>query len=293
MKKRKQDFHKHKIHPGDAAEQSVNLDALRERTMVSLIHLGQQRFNQASGGYSFENWMKSFSLLLDGFENSVGPKNLPRDYFEKRFEVTSALANSRGSRSSELDKEIERDRAEYESLSAQINEVENRSRIRRDFEERKTKITSYEEEKVKLGRESERVTLELMQKRKKVNDSSKVLNRIFGATARPEDRAAVERLEAQSRDLELRMDILTKKLEEHEVRIRAIGPVDVNGDEGHRSEGISELRVKLESISAALEELERQKLEGAEFLEERIRATEEMRHIISNLEIASTFGKNE
>lgn len=85
-----QPFHPRKIR----IQQPPKLDhgELKNRTIIALNRLGQQRFSDEPGGYSLDNWARGMNILLDDFEEKMGEGRLPSDYFEKRRELDGLLA---------------------------------------------------------------------------------------------------------------------------------------------------------------------------------------------------------
>ena len=115
-KKRKQAFHKHKIKLTE--ENHADFSTLKERVTLALEKLGNQKFSPEPGGYTFSNWMTSFNMLLDDFEEKVGPENLPKEYHESRQTLTAELMKPVDTR--EIDAEIEKAESEIKSTELDI-----------------------------------------------------------------------------------------------------------------------------------------------------------------------------
>ena len=132
-KKRKQEFHKHKIKLTE--ENHTNFSTLRERTTLALDKLGNQKFSPEPGGYMFSNWMTSFNMLLDDFEEKAGPENLPKEYYDSRQTLTAELM--RPVDTHEIDAEIGKAQSEIESTEFELAKLTSELGMIRESE-RKT-----------------------------------------------------------------------------------------------------------------------------------------------------------
>lgn len=280
VKRKKQEFHKHKLKPLEE-EESNDLSTIKERTMASLIHLGQQRFSQEPGGYSFENWMKSFNLLLDDFEDQIGTQNLPKIYFDKRFELASSLVKSKSTPSvGEI--ELSKLREEQQQLLKEIANARDRQKIEHELLERKEKFRLLENEKAQTIELLEKAKLDVAQKKKQIEDSTKFLRRFLG-TSKSNDQTPLQTLEARMEEIELRLELIEKKILEQRKKI------EVYDKESEASSAVdaplSDLQDRLESVSSSLEELELKQAEKSQLLEERQETTAKMKEVIAGLEL--------
>lgn len=281
VKKKKQDFHRHKVRP--AEEGNKDLSALRERTMVSLLHLGEQRFSSESAGYSFENWMKSFNLLLDDFEDQVGTQNLPKSYFDKRFELTSSLVRAKNA-PSELDLDISKLREEQSRITREIGMAYDRQKIEREMSDRKEKIALLEKEKSQAIELLEDAKLNVAQKKKQIADSKKPLRRFFGTSSQG-DKTPLQTLEARVVDMERKVELVEKKISEQKKKIEPYEKDMENSSSASKEVPLVDLQNQLSSIRSKLEELELGQSEKSQLLEDRLEITSKMRDEISRLEL--------
>ncbi len=282
VKKKKQDFHRHKLRP--AEENNKDLSALRERTVVSLLHLGEQRFSSEPGGYSFENWMKSFNLLLDDFEDQVGTQNLPKSYFDRRFELTSALVKSKNA-PSELELDVSKLREEHNRITREIAMVYDRQKIEHEISDRKEKIGLLENEKAQAIELLEDAKSNVAQKKKQIADSKKLLRRFFGTSSQG-DKTPLQTLEARVVDMERKVELVEKKIMEQKKKIE---PYEKDMENSFSSDSkevpLVDLQNQLNSIRSKLEELELGQTEKSQLLEERLEITSKMKEEISRLDL--------
>lgn len=273
VKKKKQDFHRHKIKPEELG--SLDQKTLKEKTMLALSRLGDQRFSQQPGGYTFENWMKSFNLLLDDFEENARAQQLPKEYFAKRLELSSALIHS--NQSFELDLEINKLKEEEDKLLMITTSLHLQSKIDRENEERNERIRSLEEEKSVLLRSLEKASYNLDARKKQIQDSQKLLKRLF--SSKTSEDTPIETLEARVVDARSKLEAIEKKINDQRKKIESAPKV--------RSEGLTVLEAdeKLESVQIRLSELEEKRLEASELLEKRKEVTSQMSEIISKIEL--------
>jgi hypothetical protein len=279
VKRKKQDFHRHKIKAGDITA-PVDFASLKERTMVSLTHLGEQLFSDEPGGYTFENWMNSFNLLLDEFEEQAGTQNLPKDYFDKRFELTSSLAQSTKS-SSDLDLQILKLREEELVLRNAISALRIKTKLDRESQERRERLKVLEAEKNRDYEHLEKGKRDLEEKKRQIQDSSKLLKRLFGSP-KTLDKTSLETLEARVADISSKIEGIERKILDQKKRIEFADRIQILdqtlGDPG-------ELQSRFDMIHLRLEELEANRFEELQLLDERKQATGTLREIISKIDI--------
>jgi DNA repair exonuclease SbcCD ATPase subunit len=278
VKKKKQDFHKHKIRPAETPN-NHDLNLLKDRTMISLVHLGEQRFSEEPGAYSLDNWMKTFNLLLDDFEDQAGPENLSEDYYTKRLEVSSLLAKSMQP-SPELDSEISKLREEELGLRNSIVATKEKSKAAKESEERKDRIKSLEAEKDRNLELFEKAKNSVAHKKKEIQDSLKWSRRIFGGS-KPMNGISLQTLQERVSELQTRIEGIEKKISEQRKKLEFIESTNSSDLEG----ASEELQVKLDELNLKLEELDSKKLEESQLLEQRKQATNAMREQISKLSV--------
>jgi uncharacterized protein YeeX (DUF496 family) len=250
--------------------------------MTSLLHLGEQRFSPEPGGYSFENWMNSFNLLLDDFEDHVGTRILPKSYFDKRFELTSSLMSAKNA-PSDLDKEMSKLQEEHGRITREIGMAHDRQKTDREISDRKEKVILLEDEKIQAIELLENAKFNVAKKKKQMVDSKKLLRRFFGTSARS-DQTPLESLEARVAELEHKVELIEKKILEQKKRIELYENSLKNEPESKVS--ISDLQSQLILTRSKLEELELKQEERSQLLEERREITSKMKDLISGLELS-------
>ncbi|MHB1907315.1 MAG: coiled-coil domain-containing protein [Nitrososphaerales archaeon] len=277
IKRKKQDFHRHKIKPQETA--SFDLESQKQRTILSLGHLGEQRFSQEPGGYSFEHWMKSFNLLLDDFENSIGEDKLPKEYFAKRLELTSSLLAS--NETAELDLEVSKLEIEERELRTNIALLQAKNKKNKEIEERNQKLTLLEEEKKNALSQLDKANANLLARRKRIQDSSKLFRRIFGSVSSQLNEPNLESLEARVKSAQVKVEAIESKILEQRKKIDQStlksSPENV-GD-------LDEAKAKLDLLLSNLQDLNQKRSEAKELVEKRKEITRQMADAISKLEL--------
>ncbi|MDG6906568.1 MAG: hypothetical protein JRN20_12370 [Nitrososphaerota archaeon] len=158
--KKRQEFHKHKLKFTE--EQHLDFEQLKSRVIVALDKLGHQVFSVELGGYTFHNWMTSFNLLLDDFEEKAGPKNLPKVYFDARGILTEDLVKPADT--ADLDWEIQNLETEIESVTSHMSEY-----MQEDSGNR--------ENRLKISSTAERLRTEEVELKKKIAQAVDDLNK--------------------------------------------------------------------------------------------------------------------
>lgn len=194
LRKKKQEFHTHKTRLSE--DEKADLAELKSRTIVALNRLGHQTFSPESGGYGLENWMKSFNMLLDDFQEKMGSEMLPDAFHTRREEVTKSLL--RPIDSSAIDNQIEKIRRDEVELRRMIEEERERVAARQN---------AIESEKLICLRrlEVERRTLEELSS---ARQSRGFFSRLVG---RPD--TSSEPVEARKRELEAKIQSLDQDLQ--------------------------------------------------------------------------------
>ena len=272
-KKKKQEFHKHKVKFSD--EEKLDFASLKERAIVSLDHLGKQHFSEE--GYGFENWMTSFNMLLDDFEERAGAENLPKEYVEKRQKLSAGLV--RASDSSSLDIEIAKLQAEQRDMMDKLQKMSAQSTHDKESQDRAAKIDTLNEERSKyealLREEKER----LEERKLEIEDSKKFFKRIFRSSSGP----SLESIEARISDLRGKLEALDRKLSEHKLKrevsgYRVLTPAEIRV-------AFPDEQAELDAIDSKLEKLQEKKLAASELSEERENATKTIAEILSKIEL--------
>ncbi len=277
-RRRKQEFHKHKIKLAD--EEKLDFGALKERIILSLTHLGKQQFSQDPGGYGLQNWIKNFNLLLDDFEERSGARNLPNEYFEKRRELSSTFVKP--SIGSELDSLISKLQKDEKELVENLQRSGARLAHDRESTERVAKIDALNMERAdiieQLGKERRR----LADRKKEIEDSRKFLKRFF-SRARANG-MSLSSIEAKISELETKVDNLDRRIAELRARHKSGGYRVLT--EKELEQELPKQYSALEETRSKLSELQTKKLSESDSSEIRENATKSISEIISKIELA-------
>ncbi|MGI0078897.1 MAG: hypothetical protein ACRECH_04675 [Nitrososphaerales archaeon] len=281
-KRKKQEFHKHKVKFTE--EEKLDFTALRDKTVVSLVHLGKQQFSQEAGGYGFENWMKSFNLLIDNFEEEAGSPNLPKDYFEKRQEFTSTLLKPLGP---ELDSEISKLQEKEREILEKLQRMGARLTHDQDSEKRTSKIDALNVERATYIDHLEDERRRLAQRRKEIEDSKGFLKRVFygskekGPTISSIE-ATIDELESKVKGLDGRISQLRRRHDQSSYGVFT---------EKELKQEFPRQYSDIEEVRSQLEEFQSKKLNETGNSQLREQVTEAMSKIISKIELPSEESK--
>jgi len=266
LRKKKQEFHRHKIH-GSEAEKSDDLGELKSRTIAALNRLGHQTFSLEAGGYGLESWMKSFDVLLDDFEEKVGSET-PLDAFHaKRAEVTGRLLAPIDF--SSIDNQMEEIRRDEEDLRRGIEEERERVIARQN---------TIESEKLTCVRslELERRALEELDS---ARQSRGLLSRLLRRSEDPR-----EPIESRKRELEAKIQSLDQEMQGLQ-RIRVSIERHASPPKGAPHE---QLWKDLEALRLRSDELRVTKQVMAQRATEREQATTELAEMVSKISVEET-----
>ncbi len=282
-KKRKQEYHRHKLKYVE--QEPVDFEHLKTRTTAALQKLGQQVFSTEPGGYSFQDWMKSFNFLLDDFEEKVGASNLPKEYLGKRSELTAELLKLVDT--PEIDAELERIRKEQEDLNNKIlqKDLEKKRAIEQERRETSSKIDSLRKQQRECTVELELAKTSLEEKKKtqkKSSSSSSFFKKLFSSKNSP-DPNSVEGITNKIKDLEGKIRDAEEQIGRlQEERNSSIAKAD-SSDLGHAETETEEERMKLDSLKLELDELEAKKAERLQLAEKRAEITGAISMMISSI----------
>jgi len=269
-KKRKQEYHKHRLK--FTPEEHLSFEQLKERVSIGLDRLGNQVFSSEPGGYGFHNWMTSFNLLLDDFEEKCGTENLPREYFDARLRMSSELLKPVDT--AEVDTEIQRIEKEILSNEENITEIARRSQ-KEAVEERHAddfKIQRLKKERTQTDVEIEKAKAALDEEKKKANQS--LFKRLFSSSE------AVRLTQEKLDSLTIRREEIEENLRMlEEDRSKRQGAIKNFDDE------ISELRLTLEDLKRNVGEVESKKQEVMQISDRRKEVTKSMSATISSLHL--------
>ena len=281
-KKKKQEYHRRKLKYVE--QEPVDFEHLKERTTAALQKLGQQVFSTESGGYSFQDWMKSFNFLLDDFEEKVGASNLPEEYSGKRSELTAELLILVDT--PEIDSELERIRKEQEDLNNKIlqKELEKKRAVEEQRHETQRQDRCSEEATAGMRRGTR--GCEGLPGRKEEDPEEELLHLSFFkklfSSKNPPDPNSVEGITTKIKDLEGKVRDAEEQIGKlQEERNSSIAKAD-SSDLG-RTATEEEERMKLDSLKLELDALETKKAERLQLAEKRVEITGAMSAIISGI----------
>lgn len=263
-KKRKQEFHKHKIKISDEGHQDIS--ELKERATMALAKLGSQKFSSDPGGYTFSNWMTSFNMLLDDFEEKVGVANLPRDYLDQRQKLTGDLLKPIDT--SDIDDEIEKIDAEIKSTELEIAKLTAElSSIRERDRETSVKISSLKRARADADKELANANNNLNLAKKKQS----MFNRLFSG----------KRIEVDS--AKSRVNSIEEEQQRIEKQILELENTSETSNDDH-NDHLSHLNQKLADLRFNLGEWAEKKEQAMQLSEKRIETTSEMSKLIESLD---------
>jgi chromosome segregation ATPase len=265
-RKRKQEFHKHKVKFTE--EDHLDFEHLKTRVTVALDKLGHQEFSVESGGYTFQDWMKSLNLLLDDFEEKADPKNLPKDYYDSRLKLTADLLEP--SETADIDWEIKNLEGEIDSVKAHMFELSKKVGEKREAKrEIESKIDRLKVEQTDLEKRLEEATSDLEKAKKKRS----FFGRMFSSSKNSPLDLAKEKV-----------DSLKSKQQEIEENLNRLETVSVDSGEQLENE-LAVLKEKLESLQQSQGEWNMKKDEKSKFTEKRIEATASLSRVISVMKL--------
>ena len=251
-----QSFHQRKIRIQETPK--LDHDQLKSRTVIALNRLGQQKFSTEPGGYSLGNWMKGMNILLDEFEEKMGPGNISEEYVEKRSELNSLLA--RPIPTASIDGSIS-------ELKQNIADVEGR------IAEGRARLVSRMAE---LKSEQDSCTAELVRERESApglatENSGSFLKRLFVG-----DRKSSAKDTGKIEELESRSEVLSKEILEQQKLLKLVN---------HRSPGspFAEDWKALDSLQTRLEALESERLEKVQLVKEREEIASSIANAVSKI----------
>jgi vacuolar-type H+-ATPase subunit I/STV1 len=270
-KKKKQEFHKHKIKFSE--EEHVDFENLKMRVSTALDKLGHQQFSTEPGGYTFHNWMTSFNLLLDDFEEKAGPTNLPKEYYDKRRKLTTDLLKPPDNK--ELDEEIKKIESEIELVRLRIASLNERAS--KHAEQRRNdkgrRIEHLKEEQSESQRELEDAEDELEKGEKKKSRFGRLFS---GTTSLEKIRGKISSLRARNQKITKEIHALETKSHPEEEQIDA----EMEDQLGL----LEELNQKIATINLRKEE-------KSQLQEQRVKTTQELSEIISSIKLTMSEEK--
>ena len=270
-RKRKQEFHKHKLKFTE--EEHLDFEQLKTRVTVALDKLGHQVFSLEPGGYTFHNWMTSFNLLLDDFEEKAG-SHLSKEYYDSRLKLTAELVKPIDT--SDIDPDITKVEAEIEATKIKMAELTRESNSKVE-EHRKvvSQIDHLKGERVTKEKELAEATETLSGLRKKKSFFSRFMS---SQKESPED-SAKDKVESIQSEIDS-IDGKIKELEEQSV---------VTGEQS--DDQFRAMKERFDELQEGLAELNEKKNERLQLTEKRIETTIALSGIISSLKLIETAGE--
>ena len=233
---------------------------------MALAKLGSQKFSSDPGGYTFSNWMTSFNMLLDDFEEKVGVANLPRDYLDQRQKLTGDLLKPIDT--SDIDDEIEKIDAEIKSTELEIAKLTAElSSIRERDRETSVKISSLKRARADADKELANANNNLNLAKKKQS----MFNRLFSG----------KRIEVDS--AKSRVNSIEEEQQRIEKQILELENTSETSNDDH-NDHLSHLNQKLADLRFNLGEWAEKKEQAMQLSEKRIETTSEMSKLIESLD---------
>ena len=250
-------FHPRKIRIQETPK--LDFGQLKSRTINALDKLGRQRFSTEPGGYALENWTRGVNVLLDDFEEKAGAARLSEEYLARRRELDYRLSNPAPVASTD---------EEMSELAAGISSIESKIES-----ERALMISRISE--LKAGEAKLSAELKLEQGRAADagpgQDSGSFFKRLFSGK-----KALAKGNGSKVEELESELASTSDELREQQKRLRMI---DLRSPESHFAEEWN----RLEPMQSRLKELEKERLDRAQFIEERAEMMGSMAGAISKL----------
>jgi hypothetical protein len=255
-----QPFHQRKIKIRETPE--LDHDQLKNRTIIALNKLGQQKFSAEPGGYSIENWIRGVNVLLDEFEEKMGEGRLPADYFEKRRELNTRLSEPVST--SSIDENIS-------EIKQSITNVEGR------IEAEKARIAC---RIIELKDEQTRCSTNLAQEQRRISDlateprSDSFFKRLFAGNSK----TSTKNTETKVQELESRLHALPDEILGQQRHLKSV-------EMGSPGSPLAEEWSVLDSLQAKLQALEDERLERVQLVKEREQATASIADAISRMHV--------
>ena len=241
-------------------------EQFKARTIIALNKLGHQRLSSEPGGYSLENWIKGVNLLLDDFEEKMGPVKLPLEFVERRRELSYWLSKPVDLTS--IDRSISEFVLSEEEIRKKLQDTRRKSSSR--IEELRTEQAARTAE---LEEEKERLSISVPEQR------PSVFRRLFGDNTTH----SVDTAESRVEDLESKLRVLSSAMLEEQKSLKSF---DQHSSESPWAE---EWR-RLETLEARRKELEDERLEKLQLVKEREELTASIASLISGISPAKENG---
>ena len=261
QKRKKQEFHNHRRgHFQEAG--SLDLEAVRTRTVLALDRLGHQVLSSEPGGYDLDHWKRNFDSLLDDFAEKIGEDRTTEEFRAKRREVESYL--SLPPASTELDSGIVAILKTEEEAKASLEEAKRKAAARL----------------VSLKNEREASLKELKAKKETLEELKEAeQSRGFFTRRLLKTGVAAARAEADVKEVESKITRLGEEIERSR-KTRAAAAASGEADSEY-----SEAERKLDDARAKLVELESAKQVTLQLAQEREKAARAISEVISAMSL--------
>lgn len=249
-------------------EEHANLSELKERTQLALEKLGGQKFSLDPGGYTFSNWMTSFNMLLDDFEEKVGAGQLSKDYYDSRQKLTADLLEPIDT--AEFDIGIEKIGSGIKSTEFEIAKLTGELSSIRERERHTTaRIDSLRRKRANSERELASAVKNLNEARKKQT----VFNRLFSGKTSEIDSA------------KNRVDVIMEEQENIDKQVLESEKL-LDTSDNDLENRLPLLKQQLADMRYSLAELTEKKETKLQLSEKRIETTSELSKKVASLEIS-------
>ncbi|GEM_PF-706973 len=283
-RRKKQEYHTHKVGKFVAEEtELLDIETLKERTILSLKKLGAQKFSPEPGGYGLENWLTSLNLLLDDFEEKIGKKYLPQEYFETRRNVVEELLKPVDV--SDIENEIRKCQNGEREIELQLLNTsrERRGRWEKEIATDSESIQQLEEKRKDLSYELGEQERKLIERRDE-SGSLSFIRKIFrgsssSSSIRIEER--INEIKKSLEDIDRKIDSLKKRRDK--VTSRLEYQVSPESEDARLAALLSDLRSKIS-------ELEEEKMRRLQISEKRINSTKQIAEIVAKIKTDGVAG---
>ncbi|MDG6970770.1 MAG: hypothetical protein JRN54_06655 [Nitrososphaerota archaeon] len=250
-----QSYHRHRTRIQGSPE--LDFRQLRDRTVNALNNLGRQKFSDEPGGYSLESWARGVGVLLDEFEEKAGKENLSHEYHAGRQELNRLVSEPVPLAS--LDEGISELRATVSAMESMMAAESGRVAA---------KIT---ELKAERARRSSELDAEKAHAASAANaqKTDSLFSRLLGRKRHPNDDRDSKVRELEARQSDLSAELLAQQRLLKEIDYRPPGSP------------FAKAREELEAAQTRLEELENERMERANLVNERARVTASLAEAIS------------
>jgi chromosome segregation ATPase len=258
QKRKKQEFHTHRL--GHLQQSgTMDLEAVRTRTVLALDRLGHQVLSSEPGGYDLDHWKRSFDSLLDDFVEKIGEARTTEEFHAKRREAEGYLTLPSGP-------------TEFDSEIARLLKVEDEAKA--SLEEAKRKAAA---RLVSLKNEREACVRDLKAKKEKVEELKAAdQSRGFFTRRVLKTGTSIAKAEAEVKEVESKISALGEEIERSR-KVRATSA----GSPGDGESEYVEAERKLNDARAELANVESAKQVAMQLAQERERATQAVAQAIS------------